>query len=457
MKHFLFILLTAISIKSYSQLTVDTTLSTEALVDKILIGNGIRVGNIKCKTDKRAIGHYQCPKNLKSGLKNGIILTTGFATDACGPNSSPGTTGILSIPVKRWKGDKDLNKLSPGNKPLDISILEFDFISLNNKVSFEYYFGSEEYKEYVGSRFNDVFGFFVSGPGYNRKNLALIPFDKKAVAINNINHKQNKALFIDNDPFINNTLYKNVKYKPKLNFWQKISALLFSRRTTKGDSVLFYTNKIKSNLLNEQLLEYFEYDAFTKKMKVEFYVKPYEKYHIKIGIGDVGDQAFDSGVFLEEKSFISVKDTSQPKFIDYIDKSLTFNFDSIFGVKKFEILEEEEHFEVNESTIIFFDSDSYSLCDSSKTKLNNLATMLNKYPQFKVHLTGHTDNSGNRKKNMTLSEKRATTVMYYLTEHGIERGRLNYLGHSSDEPIGDNKTPEGRALNRRVEINITEE
>lgn len=436
-------------------MTVDTTISIESLVDKILIGNGIRVGNIKCLTDKRAIGYFNCTKN-KIGIKSGVLLTTGWATNAIGPNTSPGQTGVLYNYSKKWKGDKDLNKLTAGLKPYDLTVVEFDFVPMHNKVTFEYSFGSEEYKEYVGSRFNDVFGFFITGHAMRRKNVALLPNDKKFVAINNINQKKNPQLFVDNDPFINKSLFKTVKFKPKISFWQKVAGLLFSKRTTQADSVLFYTNKLKTQFLDETVFKTFEYDGFTKKLKVEFYVTPYEKYHIKMAIGDVGDQAFDSGVFLEEKSFVSSKDTSMPKFIDYIDKDQYFNYDSIFGLKKFIVLEEEDHFEVMEKTIIHFGIDSYEIPDSCKSKLNELSEMLRKAPTFKLNLTGYADNTGNRKKNKILSEKRAESVMFYLTQHGVERIRLNYIGHSEDNPIGDNKTTTGKAQNRRVEIELAE-
>ena len=458
MRRLLFFILLLTKLTASAQMTIDTSISVETLVDKILVGNGIRVGNIKCHTASRAIGYFKCPNN-KIGIKSGLLLATGFATNAIGPNTSPGMTSVLANYTRKWKGDKDLNRLAKGLKAYDITTIEFDFVPLNNKVTFEYSFGSEEYKEYVGSRFNDVFGFFVSGPDIKKKNVALLPNDKKFVAINNINQKLNKHLFVDNDPFINKTLFKSVNYKPKISFWQKVTSALFSKRTTQGDSVLYYTNKFKTTFLDETVFKTFQYDGFTKKMKVEFYATPYQKYHIKISIGDVGDMAFDSGVFIEEKSFISTKDTTQLKFIDYVDKSPYFKFDSIFGnnKEKFIPIEEKENYEVFEKTIVYFGIDSYEISDSCKSKLNDLAGLLRKHPEFNLTLTGFTDNTGNDKKNKTLSEKRATSIMYYLTAQGVDRSRLEYAGKSSDDPIGDNKTNEGRALNRRVEIDLTEE
>jgi len=440
-----------------AQLSIDTTISPEALIDKILVGKGMRVGNIKYSKDKRTTGYYSCPAN-KTGLKSGILLSTGLAANAAGPNTSPGVTGIISPRLNKWKGDKDLNRLAKGLKTYDITTIEFDFVPLNNKVTFEYSFGSEEYKEYVGSPYNDVFGFFVSGPGMKKKNVALLPRDRKFVAIDNVNQNVNKNLFIDNDPFINNKLFKSAGPKPKLSFWQKVGTL-FSRRTRQGDSVLYFTNSFKKTFLDETVFSTFQYDGFTKKMKVEFYAVPYQKYHIKISIGDVGDNAFDSGVFLEERSFISVKDSTQPKFVDYADRSATFSFDSLFSGAAPKPLppEEKKIYDSFEKTLVFFGSDSYEIPDSCKARMQHLAEWLKKHPTLNLSLTGFTDNTGNPEKNKQLSEKRAASVMRFLTENGVAAERLEYIGSSADDPIGDNKTPEGRALNRRVEIELDEE
>jgi outer membrane protein OmpA-like peptidoglycan-associated protein len=442
------------SVLAFSQLTVDTTLSVDYLVDKILVGNGVRIGNIQCKTDKQAIGYYKCAKN-KIGITSGLLIASGQAANSIGPNDSPGSSTFLrQTGKKRMRRDRDINKISHGSRPYDISIIEFDFIPLFNKVVFEYSFGSEEYKEYVGSQFNDVFGFFVTGPEMKQKNVALLPQDKNAVTINNVNHKKNKIYFIDNDPFLNNKLFKNVSFKPRLSFWQKLASI-FSKKAKQGDSVLFYTKMFKG-ALDGNLLRTFQYDGFTKKMKVVFFTTPYEKYHIKIAIADAGDAAFDSGVFLEEKSFVSFTDSLDPNYLSAIKKRSYTNFDSVFGHYKIIPILEPENFEVFENTVINFGSDSYVIPDSCKRKLDDLAAFMRKNQKLTFSVTGYTDNTGKDKKNRELSEKRATSVMYYLTERGIDRQRLTYLGHSSENPIGDNKTEQGRALNRRVEIELDE-
>ena len=83
--------------------------------------------------------------------------------------------------VNDLSGDTDLDKLVPGYYTYDATVLEFDFKPTKNVIRIQYVFSSDEYNEYVGSKYNDVFGFFVNG-----KNIAKLP-DSTNVTINNIN------------------------------------------------------------------------------------------------------------------------------------------------------------------------------------------------------------------------------------------------------------------------------
>jgi outer membrane protein OmpA-like peptidoglycan-associated protein len=75
---------------------------------------------------------------------------------------------------------------------------------------------------------------------------------------------------------------------------------------------------------------------------------------------------------------------------------------------------------------------------------------------FKLIIEGHTDNSGDADKNITLSEKRALAVKEYLVSKEIDHNRITALGYGSERPIEKNDTKEGRARNRRVEFIIVE-
>jgi outer membrane protein OmpA-like peptidoglycan-associated protein len=103
---------------------------------------------------------------------------------------------------------------------------------------------------------------------------------------------------------------------------------------------------------------------------------------------------------------------------------------------------------------ITFETDSYNLRSSFYPVLNSVGEVLSKYADTTMRVTGHTDNTGSRSYNQTLSEKRATSVADYLATRQVERTRMLVQGMSFDQPIADNGTAEGRATNRRVELYV---
>ncbi|MDC7682704.1 OmpA family protein [Asticcacaulis sp. BYS171W] len=86
--------------------------------------------------------------------------------------------------------------------------------------------------------------------------------------------------------------------------------------------------------------------------------------------------------------------------------------------------------------------------------LNDVATVLNKYPSTYVDIVGHADSTGSDAINEPLSENRANSTAAYLTGRGVANQRLFVAGMGSRQPIASNATPEGRAKNRRVEITL---
>ncbi len=87
--------------------------------------------------------------------------------------------------------------------------------------------------------------------------------------------------------------------------------------------------------------------------------------------------------------------------------------------------------------------------------LNDVTDILKKYPTTSLSVEGHTDNTGNTALNKKLSQKRADSIKEYFVKQGIDAGRITATGYGSEQPIGDNKTVEGRAKNRRVEMKAT--
>ena len=86
--------------------------------------------------------------------------------------------------------------------------------------------------------------------------------------------------------------------------------------------------------------------------------------------------------------------------------------------------------------------------------MDNLIQFLKTNPTVKIRLCGHTDSKGNAEYNKKLSDTRAKTAYDYLVKKGINASRLEYKGYGAEQPIADNKTDEGRALNRRTEFLI---
>ncbi len=200
------------------------------------------------------------------GLDQGIILSTGHVADAIGPNNLPNTTTDFN----RLVDDPDLVILSGGSGIYDAVSLEFDFTPTDTGIVFSYVFASEEYCEYAASPFNDVFGFFLSGPGINggftndAANIALVPGSNTPVGINTINHLANSAWYRNNIP----------------------NGMSPSCSDTQG----LYVN-------------FLEYDGLTTVLQAHAMVIPCETYHIKIILADKSEGAYDSAIFLSANSF----------------------------------------------------------------------------------------------------------------------------------------------------------
>ena len=253
-----------------AQLVVSSALTPQQLVENILLGTGVTVYNITHISTPDAMGEFSGNTNL--GLQSGILLTTGSINIAPGPNNS-GSAGVSN----NSPGDPDLTAISslysPSGLPIDTydaTILEFDFIPQSDTVRFRYVFASEEYHEYSNSSVNDVFAFFISGPGITGPyssppafpggsiNIALIPGTTTGVSINTVNNGTTNT-------------------GPCMNCQYHIH---------NGQNSI-------------------QYDAWTTIFTAQAVVIPCMTYHIKLAIADGGDHIFDSGVFLEANSFSS--------------------------------------------------------------------------------------------------------------------------------------------------------
>lgn len=108
----------------------------------------------------------------------------------------------------------------------------------------------------------------------------------------------------------------------------------------------------------------------------------------------------------------------------------------------------------NYAKTILFDTGKATIKPQSEQVLADIIDILNEYPNAKFTVDGHTDSTGGDALNQRLSESRALSVKEYLVAHGVDEFRLSSAGHGENKPIASNSTRDGRAQNRRVEINL---
>ncbi|HMC23302.1 MAG TPA: OmpA family protein [Thermoanaerobaculia bacterium] len=114
----------------------------------------------------------------------------------------------------------------------------------------------------------------------------------------------------------------------------------------------------------------------------------------------------------------------------------------------------ENEIAVHLTNDILFDFNSAALRSESQQTLRDLANNFQRYPDETITVEGHTDNVGSPEYNQGLSERRAYGVRDYLRDQGVPGSRITAVGYGEARPKASNNTPEGRQLNRRVEIHI---
>jgi len=117
------------------------------------------------------------------------------------------------------------------------------------------------------------------------------------------------------------------------------------------------------------------------------------------------------------------------------------------------VKQEQRGMVITLSGSVLFETDKAALLPTAMSKLNEVADALIKgNPDANITIEGHTDSTGNRDHNQVLSQQRAESVKQALVGRGVAGDRIKTVGVGPDRPIADNKSPEGRANNRRVEI-----
>lgn len=137
------------------------------------------------------------------------------------------------------------------------------------------------------------------------------------------------------------------------------------------------------------------------------------------------------------------------------NRALQFHPDTTLMVQNFELQKIKTGARIVIANILF-NTGNATLRAESYAELNKLAALLHENPQVRIEVSGHTDNTGSAAVNKRLSRSRALSVRNYLVSQGISGDRVDFEGYGFDRPIAPNETEEGRAANRRVEIEVLE-
>ncbi len=257
------ILMVLLSVQSTAQLALDTTVTALELANEI-VGPGVTVSNVTLNSPSMGAGIFSNGNTTSIGMSNGILLTTGDAYDAIGPN----VAGNTSKDKPDFTDDTDIDALTTYSIK-DQCILEFDFVAQSNQILVQYVFASEEYNEWVCTQYNDLFGFFVSGPNpgggnYSGTNVALVPGTALPVSINTIN---------------NGTAGSN------------------------GNSSICESLSYSNYYVYNQNGATIGYDGYTVLLTGMIAIVPGQTYHFKFAIADISDGLWDSGIFIRADSF----------------------------------------------------------------------------------------------------------------------------------------------------------
>ena len=253
-------------VDTLNQIFIDTSYSNIDMVSDFFNSDCVEISNATFTGTASNAGFFDAG-NSDLGINFGIVLSTGNV------NEIPFTPDYFASSNQGIAGDSDLAGLTMGSS-YDAVVLEFDFTALSSDtIFFEYVFASEEYPEYVGSSFNDVFAFFVTDETGNLVNRATIPGQGDTpVAINNVNQDLNADFYI---PY-----------------------------------------GLQGGLFHS-------FDGMTTPLPAVFEIVEGESYHVKIGVSDIGDGIFDSGVF------IGVGSLCNDDFVDPIPTLSAQNTDSL--------------------------------------------------------------------------------------------------------------------------------
>ena len=257
-----------------SQVTVDTTLTVEQLVNDVLLGEGISATNITFNGEPADNITFQAGSfgvdSSAFPIAQGVVMATGKVTGIAGGDDFSWDNALQDDPDLVAIGGQNMN---------NCAVIEFDFVATTDTFLIDYVFASTEYPGYTCSNFNDAFGVFISGPGCNgpftdnAENIALIPNSDTPVAINTVN-----GGFPTGGGTEQNCLDANPNYV--------------------HDSIYFFNN-------DPAMENSIAYPGHTHMFTAFASLEPGSQYHFKFALGNAVDQALQSAVLMRSGSVSS--------------------------------------------------------------------------------------------------------------------------------------------------------
>ena len=263
-----------VTVLSLQNTHVDTILKYHLAGEGVELSNG-RFNNQPGIVTSNQIGTFARNNFLSFPFEMGLIMTTGACSVAAGPNSSGSASSTANVSYT----DALLQQYNQGYNVMNSAALDFDFLTYADTFAFHYVFGSEEYPQFVCASYNDLFIFLLTGPDpvtgtVTTKNVAVIPGTVSAANPEGL-------------PVSINTVNGGASSSSAPNCYSgTYSAYYISNGNGGGAPGI-------------------EYNGYTVEMAAEGIVNACDTYHMHLAICNAGDNSYDSGVFLEGKSFKS--------------------------------------------------------------------------------------------------------------------------------------------------------
>lgn len=308
-----------------AQLFIDNNYTIDDMIFGFFQNSNVTISNVTYTGTQPSLAFFEGSQS-NIGMNAGLLITTGTAENAVGPNDVGNKSATMNVPGSPW-----LDALLQGYTTFDAAVIELDVVPSTDTLCFKYVFGSEEYLEWVNTQFNDLFAFLVEGPGLPQGDSIWVQPDTVVYTVDSLCWTCVDTLIILTDTIcwpldssqqggtLGDTCFV---YSDTFNVWcypipgcePPLDTVIYPGYwyySPGGVNIAQVPNTnlpVAINTLNHLVnSQYFvqndtggtvQYDAFTVPLWAKLVVQPGATYHVRIAIADAGDRIFDSGVFL---------------------------------------------------------------------------------------------------------------------------------------------------------------